>query len=445
MNEFCVAFLIFCLNVDISYSQRWWYVPVPSYAFKPQANTGYQVAGWSSSHTTEPPLGPNDRMNTTDVPEEIEARPDKTRAQRRELLKRMNPGFTSQQIEAQLIRDDKARAKMAATQSEPVIILQDHPSVAMKQTSVEKPKQHVVQIQTNAVSKQISVEEPNQIFVQKSKPKLILPKQQKRNFNLWSPLSASELKSFGQIFISQPDPPSSRTSAAPSGQPIISATARAQRRQLLKRMNPGFTNAQIEAQLIRDDKARAKMAATQSEPVVILPEPVTAPTKPPPVNPPKPKPKAKAKAQPKPKQKQAKQANNNNVWQPTSAGKFGSIVKRPVQRQPGSKQNQQRANPARNARRRRPKTTTTTEPLPTTYPPTYPPTTDFIPTTYPTPVYHYNDPIVSNHPRRGGPPPRRQPPMRRQQAPRRNTRPRPRPRPRPLVGSEIGHILSIVG
>jgi hypothetical protein len=72
------------------------------------------------------------------------------------------------------------------------------------------------------------------------------------------------------------------------------------------------------------------------------------------------------------------------------------------------------------------------EPLPTTYPPTYPPTTDFIPTTYPTPAYHYNDPIVSNHPRRGGPPPRRQPPMRRQQAPRRNTRPRPRPRPRPL-------------
>jgi hypothetical protein len=139
----------------------------------------------------------------------------------------MNPGFTSQQIEAQLVRDDKARAKMAATQSEPVIILQDHPSVAMKQTSVEKPNQHVVQIQTNDATKQvISDENPNQIFVQESKPKFILPKQQKRNFNLWSPLSASELKSFGQIFISQPKPPSSRTSAGPSGQPIISATGR---------------------------------------------------------------------------------------------------------------------------------------------------------------------------------------------------------------------------
>jgi hypothetical protein len=138
----------------------------------------------------------------------------------------MNPGFTSQQIEAQLIRDDKARAKLAATQSEPVIILQDHPGIAMKQTSVEKPKQHVVQIQTNASTKQTSVEEPKEIFVQKSIPKFLQPKQQKRNFNLWSPLSASELKSFGQIFISQPNPPSSRTSAGPSGQPIISATGR---------------------------------------------------------------------------------------------------------------------------------------------------------------------------------------------------------------------------
>ncbi|KAL4216539.1 hypothetical protein ACF0H5_024262 [Mactra antiquata] len=87
------------------------------------AQGSHKVSGWAGGPTTEPPLGPNDRMNTTDVPEEIEARPDKTRAQRRALLRRMNPGFTNAQIEAQLIRDDKARAKMAATQSEPVVLL----------------------------------------------------------------------------------------------------------------------------------------------------------------------------------------------------------------------------------------------------------------------------------------------------------------------------------
>ena len=36
-----------------------------------------QVAGWAKG-TTEPALGPNDRLNTTDVPEEIEAKPDKS-------------------------------------------------------------------------------------------------------------------------------------------------------------------------------------------------------------------------------------------------------------------------------------------------------------------------------------------------------------------------------
>lgn len=39
---------------------------------------GGRVAGWAAGPTTEPALGPNDRMNTTDVPEEIEARPDKS-------------------------------------------------------------------------------------------------------------------------------------------------------------------------------------------------------------------------------------------------------------------------------------------------------------------------------------------------------------------------------
>ena len=138
-------------------------------------------------------------------------------------------------------------------------------------------------------------------------------------------------------------------------------TARAQRRQLLKRMNPGFTNAQIEAQLIRDDKARAKMAATQSEPVVILPEPVTAPTKPPPVTTLKPKPK------PQPKTKQTQPTKNNNVWQPRSAGKLGSIAKTPTQRQPaqspGSNKRtnfQQRGNRGQNTQRRRTRPTTTT-------------------------------------------------------------------------------------
>ena len=36
------------------------------------------IAGWQGT-TTEPALGPLDRINTTDVPEEIEARPDKSR------------------------------------------------------------------------------------------------------------------------------------------------------------------------------------------------------------------------------------------------------------------------------------------------------------------------------------------------------------------------------
>lgn len=51
-------------------------MPVPSHARQPQNNPQYTVAGWAKSPTTEPPLGPNDRVNTTDVPEEIEARPD---------------------------------------------------------------------------------------------------------------------------------------------------------------------------------------------------------------------------------------------------------------------------------------------------------------------------------------------------------------------------------
>lgn len=34
------------------------------------------VAGWAGGPTTEPALGSNDRINTTDVPEEIEALPD---------------------------------------------------------------------------------------------------------------------------------------------------------------------------------------------------------------------------------------------------------------------------------------------------------------------------------------------------------------------------------
>ncbi|XP_053388166.1 serine/arginine repetitive matrix protein 1-like [Mercenaria mercenaria] len=218
---------------------------------------------------------------------------------------------------------------------------------------------------------------------------------------------------------------------------------RAQRRQLLKRMNPGFTNQQIEAQLLRDDKARAKMAATQSEPVVILPEPVTPATRPPPAVTPTPKPKPKP--QPKPKQtqqvnkhqlwrsanaRQIQQVKKHKLWTPSSAGKFGAIapVNKPQQRRPRP---QQRVNAARNSRRRRPRptTTTTTEPLPTTYP-TYPTTGyQYIPTTYPTPAYQYNDPIVTNAPMRRGPPQRQQP-MRRQQGPRRNNRQRPRPRPR---------------
>ena len=36
------------------------------------------VAGWKGP-TTEPALGPLDRINTTDVPEEIEAKPDKSK------------------------------------------------------------------------------------------------------------------------------------------------------------------------------------------------------------------------------------------------------------------------------------------------------------------------------------------------------------------------------
>lgn len=37
------------------------------------------VAGWAGGPTTpEPALGAHDRLNTTDVPEEIEARPDKS-------------------------------------------------------------------------------------------------------------------------------------------------------------------------------------------------------------------------------------------------------------------------------------------------------------------------------------------------------------------------------
>ena len=37
------------------------------------------VAGWSGGTTPEPALGPLDRVHTTDVPEEIEARPDKSK------------------------------------------------------------------------------------------------------------------------------------------------------------------------------------------------------------------------------------------------------------------------------------------------------------------------------------------------------------------------------
>ena len=121
------------------------------------------------------------------------------RAQRRELLKRMNPGFTNEQIEAQLIRDDKARAKMAATQSEPVIIQQE-------QTNTTPPL----------------VNEPKQSLIQKPKPRL-LPRQQKRNFNLWSPLTANELKSFGPIFTSKPSQLGPGTSSSLVRQPTISA------------------------------------------------------------------------------------------------------------------------------------------------------------------------------------------------------------------------------
>ena len=43
------------------------------------------VAGWQGT-TPEPALGPLDRLNTTDVPEEIEARPDKSRSKEPKLI-----------------------------------------------------------------------------------------------------------------------------------------------------------------------------------------------------------------------------------------------------------------------------------------------------------------------------------------------------------------------
>lgn len=36
------------------------------------------VLPWKNNQVTDPPLGPHDRMNTTDVPEEIEVLPDKS-------------------------------------------------------------------------------------------------------------------------------------------------------------------------------------------------------------------------------------------------------------------------------------------------------------------------------------------------------------------------------
>lgn len=76
--------------------------------------------------------------------------------------------------------------------------------------------------------------------------------------------------------------------------------ARAQRRQILRRMNPGKTKQQIDAQLARDDKARLRMAAKQSEPVVMIPDPVTPPTKQPPVQPRRQRNRRPRKLKPKP-------------------------------------------------------------------------------------------------------------------------------------------------
>lgn len=81
------------LSVCPNISAANWYVYYPSYTNPPtrypvrssgqwqisRRSGGPGVAGWSGGPTTpEPALGAHDRLNTTDVPEEIEARPDKS-------------------------------------------------------------------------------------------------------------------------------------------------------------------------------------------------------------------------------------------------------------------------------------------------------------------------------------------------------------------------------
>lgn len=81
------------LSVCPNISAANWYVYYPSYTNPPtrypvrssgpwqisRRGGGPGVAGWSGGPTTpEPALGAHDRLNTTDVPEEIEARPDKS-------------------------------------------------------------------------------------------------------------------------------------------------------------------------------------------------------------------------------------------------------------------------------------------------------------------------------------------------------------------------------
>lgn len=107
---------------------------------------------------------------------------------------------------------------------------------------------------------------------------------------------------------------------------------------LLKRMNPGATPEQIEAQLLRDDKARARMAATQSEPIVIQPEPVTPPTVPPTVKPVtptlKPTPVPQPIVQTKTNPKQAAQTKTNSK----QAAQTKTNPKKSVQIKPKPKQ-----------------------------------------------------------------------------------------------------------
>ncbi|XP_052785813.1 uncharacterized protein LOC128221314 [Mya arenaria] len=91
--------------------------PAPS----SRSNQSKRVAGWSGGPATpEPALGANDRVNTTDLPEEIEIRPDKTPAERRLAYRLKNPKITEAEILAKEKKMFAARARANARQAVPV-------------------------------------------------------------------------------------------------------------------------------------------------------------------------------------------------------------------------------------------------------------------------------------------------------------------------------------